>query len=102
MATRLWEPSCSIARVRRWRKELPMKARLLEWREIAPQTRNFVFEVPESERIAFVPGQFLSFTAEINGKEITRAYSVASPPDGNRFELCLNLVEDGLFSPLLF
>lgn len=36
------------------------------------------------------------------GKKITRAYSIASPPNGNRFELCLNLVHDGLFSPHLF
>ncbi|MGI8991009.1 MAG: ferredoxin--NADP reductase [Bryobacteraceae bacterium] len=79
-----------------------MKARLVGWREIAPFTRNFVFEVPDSDRLAFVPGQFLSFIAEINEKEITRAYSVASPPNGNRFEICLNRVEDGLFSPHLF
>lgn len=79
-----------------------MKARLVEWREIAPLTRNFVFDVPELEKVAFVPGQFLSFTAEINEQPITRAYSVASPPKGNRFELCLNRVEDGLFSPHLF
>ncbi len=79
-----------------------MKARLVEWREIAPLTRNFVFDVPELEEVRFVPGQFLSFTAEINEKPITRAYSVASPPRGNRFELCLNRVEDGLFSPHLF
>ncbi len=79
-----------------------MTARLVEWREIAPETRNFVFDVPDAERVGFVAGQFLSFTAQIEGKEITRAYSVASPPDGNRFELCLNRVEDGLFSPHLF
>jgi ferredoxin-NADP reductase len=79
-----------------------VKARLVEWREIAPLTRNFVFDVPELEQVTFVPGQFLSFTAEINQKPITRAYSVASPPKGNRFELCLNRVEDGLFSPHLF
>lgn len=79
-----------------------MKARLVDWREIAPLTRNFVFDVPDSDRLAFVPGQFLSFTAEINEKEITRAYSVASSPNGNRFEICLNRVEDGLFSPHLF
>jgi CDP-4-dehydro-6-deoxyglucose reductase len=54
------------------------------------------------ERLDFEPGQFLSFTEELNGKKITRAYSIASPPDGNRVELCLNRVQDGLFSPYLF
>jgi CDP-4-dehydro-6-deoxyglucose reductase len=33
---------------------------------------------------------------------VTRAYSIASLPNGNRFELCLNLVEGGLLSPRLF
>ncbi len=37
-----------------------------------------------------------------NGKEITRAYSIASPRGGNVFALCLNRVDDGLVSPYLF
>jgi CDP-4-dehydro-6-deoxyglucose reductase len=39
----------------------------------------------------------------INNKKITRAYSIASAPsETNRFELCLNLVHEGLLSPRLF
>src|SRR6185295_10125591 len=49
-----------------------------------------------------VPGQFVSFTAEIDGSPITRAYSMASPPSGRQFELCLNLVAEGKMSPYLF
>ena len=49
-----------------------------------------------------MPGQFVSLTRNIGGKEITRAYSTAAAASGNRFELCLNRVEDGLFSPFLF
>jgi CDP-4-dehydro-6-deoxyglucose reductase len=79
-----------------------VKARLIRSREIAPWVRHFEFEVPEVEKFEFVPGQFVSLSAEIGGKEITRAYSIASRPDRNRFELCLNLVNDGHFSPLLF
>lgn len=78
-----------------------MKARLIEWREIAPNTRHFEFEAP-GWHAAFVPGQFLSVTAAIGDDEITRAYSIASPPDGNRFALCANLVQDGRLSPFLF
>jgi ferredoxin-NADP reductase len=78
-----------------------VQARLIESVEIAPEVRHFVFETPE--RIDFAPGQFVSFTDLVNGKKITRAYSIASPPAGmNRFELCLNLVKEGLFSPRLF
>ncbi len=80
-----------------------MQAKLIESREIAPLVRHFVFEVPEVEKFSFVPGQFVSMNRVIGDKKITRAYSLASAPsDGNRFELCLNLVHEGLLSPKLF
>jgi CDP-4-dehydro-6-deoxyglucose reductase len=66
-------------------------------REIAPNTRHFEFE-SEAWNAAFVPGQFVSITAN----EITRAYSIVSPPGGNKFALCANLVQDGHLSPFLF
>ncbi len=77
-------------------------ARLIDSRELAPEIRHFVFEVPEVEALDFQPGQFVSLTHSIEGKPITRAYSIASIPYGNRFELCLNRVADGWFSPHLF
>ena len=80
----------------------PMTAVLLESREIAPEVRHFVFQVEDAESFSYVPGQFVSFTAEIEGAPITRAYSIASPSNGRRFELCLNRVIDGHLSPYLF
>ena len=77
-------------------------ARLLSARFVAPQIKQFLFEVPSVEQLLFEPGQFVSFTEHIRGKDVTRAYSIASPPSGNRFELCLNVVPDGYFSPYLF
>jgi ferredoxin-NADP reductase len=79
-----------------------MKATVLKFHDIAPEVRHFVFEVPEVQQIHFKPGQFVSFSETINGKKITRPYSIVSPPDGNRFELCLNLVHEGVFTPHLF
>jgi CDP-4-dehydro-6-deoxyglucose reductase len=39
----------------------------------------------------------------VASRNITRAYSIASAPGtSNRFELCLNRVDDGAFSPHLF
>lgn len=64
--------------------------------------RQFVFEAVGVDRFAFTPGQFISFVHEFEGREVTRAYSIASAPDGNRFELCLNRVKEGVFSPWLF
>jgi len=79
-----------------------MLARLLESHEIADKVRHFTFEVPELNELSYLPGQFVSFTENVGGKPVTRAYSTASPPKGNRFELCLNIVEDGHLSPVLF
>jgi ferredoxin-NADP reductase len=79
-----------------------MLAKLLEIRDLCPDVRHFVFEFPDLERFDFVPGQFVSIPAPIEGRTITRAYSIASAPLGNRFELCLNLVTSGRVSPYLF
>jgi CDP-4-dehydro-6-deoxyglucose reductase len=79
-----------------------LQARLIESREIAPEVRHFVFDVPEVEQLPYVAGQFVSFSGVFNEKKITRAYSTASAPHGNQFELCLNRVHDGHFSPYLF
>jgi ferredoxin-NADP reductase len=66
------------------------------------QTYHLEFVLPEVDSFAFLPGQFISAVAEdAAGKEQTRAYSIASAPDGNRFALCLNRVAGGFFSNLL-
>jgi NAD(P)H-flavin reductase len=74
-----------------------VKARLIDWRELGPATRHFEFEAIDWDGV-FTPGQFLSLTA----KDITRAYSIASPPGEKKFGICANLVADGHFSPWLF
>jgi CDP-4-dehydro-6-deoxyglucose reductase len=80
-----------------------MLAVLESSRELAPGIRHFEFSVPGVERLDFQAGQFVSFSHDLAGKEITRAYSIASAPTGgNRFALCLNLVPGGHFSPFLF
>ncbi len=79
-----------------------MKATLVESHELAPEVRHFVFQAPEVQQLRYKPGQFVSFQETLDGKKITRAYSIASLPAGNRFELCLNLVHEGHFSPHLF
>lgn len=71
-------------------------------RELAPEVRHFEFEVPERDDLPFTPGQFVSVVDRVEGKEIIRAYSIASPRGGNRFELCLNRVAEGIVSPYLF
>src|SRR5215472_7665120 len=78
-----------------------MKARLIGSTPLSDLTRHLEFEAVERP-FGFVPGQWLSLThARPDGEEITRAYSIASAPDGNRFALCLNRVQDGFMSNYL-
>jgi ferredoxin-NADP reductase len=57
------------------------------------------FTVDELEKFDFQPGQFISTVAhDATGKLQTRAYSIASAPRANQFDLCLNRVEGGFFS----
>ena len=63
------------------------------------QCYHMEFDVPELERFSFAPGQFVSMVAvDDHGKQQTRAYSIASAPHGNRFDLCLDRVEGGFLS----
>jgi ferredoxin-NADP reductase len=63
------------------------------------QCYHFEFVVEGLESFAFAPGQFVSGVAfDANGKQQTRAYSIASAPRNNRVELCVNRVSEGFFS----
>jgi ferredoxin-NADP reductase len=74
-------------------------ARLLHCHDLSQSTKHFAWEVEEAHQFDFEPGQFVSMLARHDGREITRAYSIASPPRGNNtFDLCLNRVPDGFFS----
>ena len=63
------------------------------------QCYHFEFVLDELDSFHFLPGQFVSAVAEdAHGKMQTRAYSLASAPNGKRFDLCVNRVEEGFFS----
>jgi ferredoxin-NADP reductase len=69
---------------------------------LSDYTKHLEFEVEGMPQFGFVPGQWLSLKqTKPDGEELTRAYSIASPPDGNRFALCLNRVQDGFMSNYL-
>jgi ferredoxin-NADP reductase len=66
------------------------------------QCFHLEFVVDGRESFAFTPGQFVSVVAtDPRGRLEMRAYSIASAPHANRFDLCLNRVEGGYFSNLL-
>jgi ferredoxin-NADP reductase len=63
------------------------------------QCYHFEFVIDELESFPYSAGQFISAVAEdAKGKMQTRAYSIASAANANRFDLCVNRVEEGFFS----
>lgn len=66
------------------------------------QCFHFEFVLEDRPEFSFTPGQFITAVIpDHNGKMETRAYSLASAPQGNRFELCVNRVKGGYFSNYL-
>ena len=79
-----------------------MTARLVRSTSLSEFTKHLEFEVQGAPQFGFVPGQWLSLThTKPDGEELTRAYSIASPPDGHGFAFCLNRVQDGYMSNYL-
>jgi ferredoxin-NADP reductase len=75
-------------------------AKLLRSVPLSEFAKHLEFEVKGVSRIGFVPGQWLSVKASTpQGEEMTRAYSIASPPaENSRIAFCLNRVQDGFMS----
>jgi ferredoxin-NADP reductase len=79
-----------------------LTARLVRSVALTEDTKHLEFAVEDVPRFEFVAGQFVSMKEPHDGREITRAYSIASPPRGNNtFDLCLNRVPEGFFSNFL-
>jgi len=74
------------------------EARVARIVEHAPDTRSLFLRGPP---IAFRPGQFISCLLPVGGETLIRPYSLASSPEEDDLEICLNLVPGGLGSPYL-
>jgi len=79
------------------------EARVLRSVALSEFTKHIELEVNGTAHFGFVPGQWLSVkTHTPEGEEMTRAYSIASPPSENgSVALCLNRVNDGFMSNYL-
>ena len=78
------------------------EARLGRIVEHAPDTRSLFLRLPPDERLEFRPGQFVSCLLPVGEKPpAIRPYSMASSPEDEELELCLNLVPGGLGSRYL-
>jgi ferredoxin-NADP reductase len=66
-------------------------------------TRSLFLRPATGQALHFLPGQFLSLLLPVDGKILTRPYSIASSPeDGDLLEICLNEVPGGQGSHYLF
>jgi ferredoxin-NADP reductase len=73
--------------------------RITAW---GPTTRSLFLRLGDGARLPFVPGQFVSLMLPIGGAELVRPYSIASSPEDDLLELCVDLVPGGPGSAHLF
>ena len=80
-----------------------LEARVLKSTPLSEFTKHIELEVKGVSHFGFVPGQWLSVkVTTVDGEEMTRAYSIASPPSPNgHVSFCLNRVQDGFMSNYL-
>ena len=79
------------------------EGRLARVVEHAPDTRSLFLRLPPGERLEYRPGQFVSCLLPVGERPpLIRPFSLASNPEDEELELCLNLVPNGLGSRHLF
>jgi ring-1,2-phenylacetyl-CoA epoxidase subunit PaaE len=74
--------------------------------DVRRETKDAVsvgFIVPETLAAAykFVPGQYLTLRAVIDGEEVRRSYSICSAPEDETLRIAVKRVDDGVFSSWL-
>ncbi len=77
-----------------------LPARIVSRRKLTTDVLELVLELPRTERLDYLPGQYLDILLKGGGR---RSFSIANAPraDG-RIELHLRLVADGRFTPFAF
>src|SRR5437870_8973259 len=76
-----------------------LDGRLAQVVDHGTDTRSFFLRLPAA--LDFRPGQFISCLLPVGGETLIRPYSIASSPEEEDLEICLNLVPGGLGSPYL-
>ena len=69
-------------------------------RQETPDSFSLAFSVPDQLRddFAFLPGQYLTIRALIDGEECRRSYSICSGADENELRIAVKKVDGGRFS----
>ncbi len=77
-------------------KPIEFQCHVKSFKKLTPTVFETAFETHQP--LPFDAGQFISVIipgAGPNGRDLRRAYSIASPPEGKEIELCVKIVEDG-------
>ena len=63
-------------------------------------TVSISFNIPENlkDDFKFIPGQYLTFRTNIEGKEIRRSYSICSAPNSGELRVAVKQIKYGVFS----
>ncbi|MGB0897347.1 MAG: 2Fe-2S iron-sulfur cluster-binding protein [Flavobacteriaceae bacterium] len=69
-------------------------------RKETSDTVSISFNIPENLKAdySFIPGQYLTFRTNIEGKEIRRSYSICSSPNSNELRVAVKQINYGVFS----
>ncbi|MBI2736859.1 MAG: 2Fe-2S iron-sulfur cluster binding domain-containing protein [Rhodospirillales bacterium] len=92
--------SAAPVRTKTWTGKLRVAAIVRE----TPHVKTFRLVEPTAGPIpfTFMPGQFLTFSTEADGRTIRRSYTIASPPTRNSYvEITVKREDEGEFSRFL-
>ncbi|MGB0934345.1 MAG: 1,2-phenylacetyl-CoA epoxidase subunit PaaE [Lishizhenia sp.] len=73
---------------------------IAEVRSETEDTVSILFDVPEHLKsdYVFLPGQYLTLRATINGEDTRRSYSICAAPHEDELRVAVKQVENGVFS----
>jgi len=76
------------------------KVRIAEVRRETDDAVSIAFDIPPELAPVFryAPGQYLTLRTTVDGRQVRRAYSIASSPDDDEWRVAIKRVEGGLFS----
>lgn len=69
-------------------------------RKETAECSSISFEIPAElkEAYSFLPGQYLTLKADINGEEIRRSYSICTSPSEDDLRVAIKVIPNGRFS----
>jgi ring-1,2-phenylacetyl-CoA epoxidase subunit PaaE len=73
--------------------------KVIDVKRETPDAVSIAFELPEDlkEDYSYIPGQYLTLKADINGEDVRRSYSICSGK-GEDIRVAVKKIDDGLFS----